>query len=122
MILHEIELFSTNLEKEKSIFQDILGLKLNIDNPEISVYDSGHNGLDFNISTHNPDNKVSLSFLVQDVDEYYKTLIGKGIPVKEPYDSHLGLREIKFSDKVGFQIVIHSPTDKSPDWIKKDLR
>ncbi len=119
MILHEIELFSTNLEKEKSIYQDILGLKVNIDNPGLNVYDSGQKGLDLNISTHNPDNKVSLSFLVQDVDEYYKTIKGKGISVSEPYDSHLGLREIKFSDEEGFQIVIHSPTDKSPDWKKK---
>ena len=119
MILHEIELFSLDPEKEKSIYQDMLRLKLNIDNLGLSVYDSGLKGLDLNISTHNPDNKVSLSFLVHDVDVYYKMIKGKGIPVSEPYDSHLGLREIKFSDKEGFQLKLHSPTDKSPDWIKK---
>ena len=32
MILHEIELFSLDPEKEKSIYQDMLRLKLNIDN------------------------------------------------------------------------------------------
>ena len=69
MILHEIELFSLDPEKEKSIYQDMLRLKLNIDNLGLSVYDSGHKGLDLNISTHNPDNKVSLSFLVDDKRE-----------------------------------------------------
>ena len=37
MIMHEIELFSTDPEKEKSIYQDLLGLKLNINSPGLSV-------------------------------------------------------------------------------------
>jgi hypothetical protein len=119
MILHEIELYSTNPGKDKSIYQDILGLKLRVDNPGLSVYDPGLKELDLDISIHNPEKKVSLSFLVQELDIYYDKIKEKGIQVSEPCDSHLGLREIKFQDKAGFQIVIHSPTDKSPDWIKK---
>jgi catechol 2,3-dioxygenase-like lactoylglutathione lyase family enzyme len=119
MILHEIELYSKNPEKDKSIYQDILGLKLRVDNPGLSVYYPGHKGLDFVISIHNPEKKVSVSFLVKDVNVCYKSIKEKGIQVSEPCDSYLGLREIKVQDKEGFQIVIHSPTDKSPDWIKK---
>jgi catechol 2,3-dioxygenase-like lactoylglutathione lyase family enzyme len=128
MILHEIELYSTNPEEDKSIYQDILGLKLKVNNPGLrvnnpglSVYDPGLNGLDLNISVHNPQKKISLSFLVQDVNIYYEKIKVKGIQVSEPSDSHLGLREIKLQDKQGLQIIIHSPTDKSPDWIKERL-
>ncbi len=42
MMLHEVELYPTNPENGKSIFQNILGLKLNVDNLGLFVYDPGH--------------------------------------------------------------------------------
>jgi len=121
MKLHEIELFSTDLEKDKSIFQDILGLKLHIDQPDLNVYGSGQKGLDLDVSIHYPDVKVSLAFLVSDVDKYFDLISNKGINVSEPCDSHLGLREIKFCTSEGIQIIIHCLTDQSPEWIKNRI-
>ena len=119
MILHEVELFSADLERDKDIFQDLLGLKLHIDQPDLNVYGSGQKGLDLDVSTHYPDAKVSLAFLVGDVDKYFDLISNKGISVSSPCGSHLGLREIKFCTSEGIQIIIHSPTDQSPEWIKK---
>ena len=119
MILHEVELFSADPEGLKPIFQDLLGLKLHIDQPDLNVYGSGQKGLDLDVSTHYPDAKVSLSFLVKDVDQYFETINKKGINVSEPCGSHLGLREIKFCTSEGIQIIIHSPTGQSPEWINK---
>jgi hypothetical protein len=117
MVLHEIELFSADPEKDKNIFQDILGLKLHVDQQDLNVYSSGQKGLDLDVSIHYPDVKVSLAFLVSDVDKYFDLISNKGLNVSEPCDSHLGLKEIKFCTSEGIQIIIHSPTDQSPEWI-----
>jgi|WetSurMetagenome_2_1015567.scaffolds.fasta_scaffold2092316_2 hypothetical protein len=37
MILHEVELFSTGTGKDKNIFQNILGLKLHINQDECKI-------------------------------------------------------------------------------------
>lgn len=119
MKLHEIELFSKDMNRDKDIFQNLLGLKLHINQDDLMVFDSGQKGLDLDVSNHFPEVKVSLSFLVEDVSKYFEAIGKTGITISEPSGSHLGLREIKFCTSEGVQIILHSPTEESPEWIKK---
>lgn len=114
MKLHEIELFSNNPDEAINFYSSILGLKLNIDKRDLKVFNSGISGVDLNISQHYPANKVSLSFLVKDVNAFVEMMKEKKIDLNEPYNSHLGLRAVTLTDNDGCRIVIHSPTEAFP--------
>lgn len=118
MKLHEIELYSKEPEVSKKFYNETLGLKVFVDQNGLKVFDCGWSGLDFNTSVHFP-NKVSISFLVKDIDEYVKKLRKKGIDIEEPKESHLGMRAFSLTDPNGYRIEIQSPTEKSPDWLRK---
>lgn len=120
MLLHEIEILSSDPEKSKAFYQEILGLNVLTENKRLKVFDSGHPGLDLNASNHH-NQKLSLSFLVKDINSFMRNLEQNGIPYKEPVIAHLGLYEIILEDPDGNRIAIHSPGDESPDWMKSIL-
>ncbi|MDB5192034.1 MAG: hypothetical protein JWQ96_1597 [Segetibacter sp.] len=119
MKLHEIEIFSSTPEKAKEFYGEALGLRLHVDRPGLKVYDPGIEGVDLNISEHYPENKISISFLVRDLDAYLEMLRAKGKQVNEPYSSHLGMRSITLIDYEGYRIVINGTTESSPEWLKE---
>lgn len=118
MKLHEIELYSNNPDEAKDFYSSVLGLKLNVDEPDLKVFNAGISGIDLNVSKHYPANKVSLSFLVKDVDAFIKMMKEKKINLDKPYDSHLGLRAVTLTYNDGCRIVIHSLTSASPQWLQ----
>ncbi len=62
MKLHEIELFSNNPNEAKNFYSSVLELKLNVDEPDVKVFNAGIKGVDLNLLQHNPAYKVSLFF------------------------------------------------------------
>lgn len=119
MKLHEIELFANNPDNASEMFSSVLGLKMNVDQKELKVFDCGVPGIDLNISKHYPANKVSLSFLVKDIDDFEEIIKKRNIELNKPFESHLGLRAIILADNDVCRIVIHSPTEASPEWLRK---
>jgi len=120
MKLHEIELYSKDPEASKKFYHEILGLGIDIyaSQKELKVFRSGWDGLDIDASQHFP-RKVSISFLVKNIDEYVKRLREKGIDVEDPKESHLGMRAFSIIDPDGYRIEIQSPTEKSPEWLRR---
>lgn len=119
MKLHEIELYSKNPETEAIFFHETLGLNFQLNNPELKVFNAGIPNLDIALSTHNPEHKLSLSFLVKDVEEYYLALLSKNVASTPPYDSHLGMKAIKLIHNGTLRIIIQSPTNNSPEWLQR---
>lgn len=119
--LHEIELNSSNPEKSKDFYGKILGLPVNVDQEGLKCFETGWDGLDLDASIHYP-GKVSISFLVDDIDEYVKELRNKGIDVQDPVDSHLGLRTVAMEDPDGYRVEIQSPTENSPEWLRDMIK
>ncbi len=118
MKLHEIELFSKDPDDARSFYSDTLGLKLQVNEAQLKVFDAGVTGVELNISNHYPSAKVSLSFLVKDVVAFVNTMKEKKIELGEPYNSHRGLKAVTLTDNDGCRIVIHSPTEESPQWLQ----
>ncbi len=118
MKLHEIELYSKDPEASKKFYHEILGLWIDRDQKGLKVFRSGWDGLDIDVSQHFP-GKVSISFLVKNIDEYVKRLREKGIHVEDPKESHLGMRAFSVIDPDGYRIEIQSPTEKSPAWLRE---
>ena len=116
--LHEIELDAIDPEASKKFYSDVLGLPVNRDQEGLKCFDSGWPGLDIDASVHFP-GKLSLSFLVEDIDQFIKELRDKGIQVDDPSDSHLGMRAVSLEDPDGHRVEIQSLTEKSPEWLKK---
>ncbi len=116
--LHEIELNTKNPEASKRFYNDLLGIPINLDQKGLKCFDSGWPGLDIDVSTHFS-GKVSISFLVEDIDQFVAELREKGIQVDEPSDSHLGMRVTALEDPDGYRVEIQAPTKKSPDWLRK---
>ncbi len=116
--LHEIELNAKDPEASKKFYSDVLGLPINRDQEGLKCFDSGWAGLDIDTSVHFP-GKVSISFLVEDIDQFIKELRDKGIQVDDPSDSHLGMRAVFLEDPDGHRVEIQSPAEKSPEWLKK---
>ena len=119
--LHEIELNSAKPEASKEFYANLLGLPLNVDEDGLKCFGSGWPGLDVDASVHFP-GKVSISFLVDDIDAYATILREKGIEVDDPEDSHLGIRAFSLEDPDGHRVEIQSPTDKSPEWLKDMIK
>lgn len=116
--LHEIELSAKNPEASKQFYRDVLGIPLALDEKGLKCFDSGWPGLDIDLSVHFPC-KVSLSFLVADLDQFVQELREKGIQVEDPDDSHLGMRAVTLVDPDGHRVEIQTPSEKSPDWLLK---
>ena len=114
--LHEIELNANDPEASKRFYHDVLGIPINVDQEGLKCFDSGWPGLDVDASVHFP-GKVSISFLVDDIDAFAKELRSKGIAVDDPDDSHLGMRAFALEDPDGHRVEIQSPTDESPQWL-----
>ena len=116
--LHEIELNAKDPEASKRFYHDLLGIRINLDQKGLKCFDSGWSGLDLDVSVHFP-GKVSISFLVDDLDQFVKKLRGKGIEVDDPDDSHLGMRAVTLEDPDGHRVEIQATTEKSPYWLKE---
>lgn len=116
--LFEIELLSKDLEQSRKFYQETLGLspKQNIEG--LKIFDPGVNGIDLDFSQHFKQ-KCSFSYLVKDVCAYRELLISRGLKLAEPVDEHLNMKSIRFEDPDGNQIIICSPTEKSPPWLKQ---
>ena len=121
IILHEIELYSREPEASKKFYTELLGLDVNVDNEGLKCYETGWAGLDFNKSIHFP-GKMSISFLVEDIDQFVKELRNNGVEVDDPVTSHLGMRAIVLTDPDGTRVEIQTPTDSSPNWLKNMLK
>ena len=119
--LHEIEMDAKNPEASKRFYHETLGIPINLDENGLKCFDSGYPGLDIDASVHFP-GRVSISFLVEDIDAYVKELRDKGVEVDEPGDSHLGMRAFALEDPDGHRVEIQSPTAKSPQWLKDMLK
>jgi catechol 2,3-dioxygenase-like lactoylglutathione lyase family enzyme len=116
--LHEIELNAKDPEASKRFYSDILGISIMLNQRGLKCFDSGWMGLDFDVSTHFP-GKVSISFLVPDIDQFVTELKEKGVQVEAPRESHLGMRAVALEDPDGHRVEIQTPTEKSPDWLRK---
>jgi catechol 2,3-dioxygenase-like lactoylglutathione lyase family enzyme len=115
--LHEIELFMKDQKASRQFYHDVLGLPVLHEKEGLGVFDSGWSGLNLDTSVHFP-GKVSISFLVEDIDAFVAELRAKGIEVDEPGESHLGMRAVALEDPDGHRVEIQSPTDQSPQWVK----
>ena len=118
LVLHEIELNAKDPEASKRFYHETLGLAIFQDQKGLKVFDSGWPGLDVDASIHFP-GQASLSFLVQDLDGFVADLRAKGVQTPGPTPSHLGMRAVALADPDGHRVEIQSPTDASPDWLKK---
>ena len=116
LILHEVELNSKDVESSKKFYHDLLGLPVHINQEGLKVFDSGWSGLDLNTSTHNP-GRTTISFLVDDLDEFAAMLKKKDCNVSDIYETHLGMRAIEFKDPDGNKVEIQCPTEKSPPFL-----
>jgi len=121
MRLHEIELAAKDPEASKRFYHELLGLPVRVDQPSLKVFDSGIGGLDFNTSIHNP-GCVRVAFLVNDLDQTIAALRAKGVHVLEPFDAHLGMRGIRLEDPDGNLVIIHAPTERSPEWLRSQAK
>ena len=119
--LHEIELYSKDPEASKRFYNGVLGIPINVDQDGLKCFDSGWPGLDVDASVHFP-GKVSISFLVDDLDAFMKELRAKGIKVDGPDESHLGMRAFALQDPDGHRVEIQTPTEKSPQWLRDMIK
>ena len=71
--LHEIETGTNRVAENTAFFQNILGLQPSLQQEELTVFDSGLQGLDFNLSTHFPQGNFYISFLTDDLAEMEKS-------------------------------------------------
>jgi predicted enzyme related to lactoylglutathione lyase len=94
---------------------------MRVDQPGLKVFDPGTGGLDFNTSVHNP-GRTRVAFLVSDLDQTVGLLRARGLNVSEPFDSHLGMRGVQLEDPEGNLVVIQAPTERSPDWLKRQTK
>jgi predicted enzyme related to lactoylglutathione lyase len=121
IVLHEIELHSVNPEASKSFYSDIIGLPANIDIEGLKCYDAGWPGVEVNKSTHYS-GRTSISFLVDDIQEFVESARNAGYDIDDPTPSHLEMIATHLIDPDGIRIEIQQPTDSSPEWLKAMLR
>jgi catechol 2,3-dioxygenase-like lactoylglutathione lyase family enzyme len=118
MKLHEVGFFAKDPDASTRFYHETLGLKLDHDEDGLSVFDSGWPGLEIGACSGYPD-RVHISFIVEDVDIIADDLRSKGIRFAGPEEIHLGKRAIMLKDPDGLRVMIQSPTEESPDWVKK---
>lgn len=116
LILHEIELNTKDAGAGRNFYHDLLGLPVVLERDGLKVFDSGWPGVDLDVSIHNP-GKTTLSFLVDNLDEFTAMLKKKGRKVSDIYDTHLGMQAIELEDPDGNRIEVQCPTEKSPSFL-----
>ncbi len=119
MKLHEIGLSAEDPNASKKFYHDVLGLDVDHEEDGLAVFNSGWPGLEIGCSEY-PD-RVHISFIVDDVDKLAEELRAKGVDCVGPGDVHLGKRAIALADPDGLRILIQSPTEASPKWVKDIL-
>ncbi|NNG17176.1 MAG: VOC family protein [Gemmatimonadales bacterium] len=118
MKLHEIGLFAADPKTSREFYHDILGLQVHHEEPGLAVFDGGWPGVEIGACSGYPD-RVHIAFIVDDVDAMARDLRAKGVRFAGPRDIHLGKRGITLEDPDGLRVSIQSPTEASPDWLKK---
>jgi len=121
MKLHEIGLLAKDPKASRKFYHDTLGLDLHHEEDGLSVFDGGWPGIEIGACSVYPD-RVHLSFIVDDVDKLAEELRAKGIKFGGPGDVHLGKRVIALMDPDGLRVLIQSPTEASPNWLKKMVK
>ena len=116
--LHEIELGTSDPKQCKDFYTSVLGLEASVNQEQLTVFDSGTGGLDFNTSTHLPSKAVLTSFLTDNLEYVIDRLNKLGVQFEGPKQSHLGMKSIEFRDPDGYAIKVNQPTDESPTWLK----
>jgi len=99
-----ITLYVSDLKESGRFYGDVLGLDKKYEYPSYVGFDCG--GVEIGlIQREKPDiggDSPTIEFLVDDVDEAYKTLKGKGVRfVREPHDEPWGGRQATFTDPDG---------------------
>lgn len=118
MKLHEIGLFAKDPKASRLFYHEILGLDVHHEEDGLSVFDGGWPGIEIGACSGYPD-RDHVSFIVDDVDELAPALHEKGAKFGGPGEVNLGKREIVLEDPDGLRILIQSPTDASPEWVRK---
>jgi len=119
MKLHEIGLLAKDPNASKKFYHNVLGLHVDHEEDGLSAFNRGWPGLEIGCSEY-PD-RVHLSFIVDDVDKLAEELRAKGVKFVGPEDIHLEKRAIALTDPDGLRILIQSPIEASPDWVKEIL-
>ncbi len=109
-------LYYADLPRAIAFYEDVLGLKLAIDQGWSKIYEvtsSGYIGLvDEARGSHraNPVKPVQICLRVADVNAWHSYLVGQGVAItKEPRDvPALEIRVFVFNDPEGYQIEIQS--------------
>lgn len=118
MRLHEIELGANNPTGISEMLASALGLPVKLSENTLTVFDTGNQGVDFNVANHLPDGTVRISFITDDLQAVVNRFKDQQISFEGPYESHLSMMAIKFVTPNGIHIVINTPTDSSPEWLK----
>jgi catechol 2,3-dioxygenase-like lactoylglutathione lyase family enzyme len=121
MKLIEVEFPSKDPEASKRFYHDMLGLGVRVDGKGLKVFDSGRLGVDFDVSIHNP-GRARVSFLVADLKPTIASLRARGITVPKPVESHHGMIYIRLEDPDGTVVDIQTPSERSPDWLKDQVK
>jgi len=121
MKLHEIGLLAKDPQASKKFYHEVLGLRLHHEEDGLSVFDGGWPGIEIGACSGYPD-RVHISFIIADVDKLADQLREKGIKFEGPADIHLDKRGIVLTDPDGLRVCIQSPTEASPDWLKKMVK
>ena len=116
--LHEIEIGTGNVESTTNFFNSVLGLTPNLSQDNLTVFDAGVKGLDFNISNLLPAGITVISFLTDDLQAVQEKLSNAGISFEGPAPSHLEMTAISFKTTDGLQVKVNTPGQHSPDWLK----
>ena len=94
----------SDLKKSVSFFEDVLGLEKMGEWPAYAIFDIA--GISFGLE---PKSKHEICFLVDDVDEAYQNLMGRGLKfATEPKDQPWGVRDAAFVDPDGTKFLIES--------------
>lgn len=117
MRIHEIEIGAAQVSDAKNFFQSIFGLHSKVEENALVVFDSGINGLDFNVSNHLPSGGTQISFITDDLKTVMKQLAQSKIQFEGPFESHLEMIAIRLQTPDGVRIIVNTPTDSSPDWL-----
>ncbi|PZR26748.1 MAG: hypothetical protein DI535_12955 [Citrobacter freundii] len=119
--LHEIEFGAADLQSTTLFYQTVLDLSLNVDQPQLKVFDPGVNSLDLNFSHHLSPGNMVMSFICDDLAGIMQALQQREISFEGPVASHLGMKSISFKDPAGYIIKINQATADSPEWLRKQL-
>lgn len=115
--IHEIEIGAGAPATEKQFFQT-LGLSPALEEARLTVFNAGVKGLDFNVADHLPNGVVQISLLTDDLKQVMQVLTDNGTAFEGPFESHLAMLSVRLHSPSGINIIINTPTDGSPDWLK----